>query len=157
GDYTAANDVTIGGGKYRLYTAPLASTIWDGEHSSQLVIAGLRRLVLDESRGPVLPDAFIIWSALPVLTTFTLLWPLLKFFYISPKERLQHRHLAYLVASVFGGAGLLTLLLLNASYNLRERRETARTLQDLAAAIKANFDAELGRAARFAADTKPST
>ena len=68
---------------------------------------------------------------------------------MSPKERLQRKHIGYLVGSVFATTVLLTLLVLNASYSAMEQDRTNKQLQSLAKRIKDNFAAELRLAVRF--------
>jgi len=73
-----------------------------------------------------------MWSILVVLAVFALGWPLLKFYYMSPKERLQPRQILYLLASVLMATALVTLLALNASYTFTSDDTSQHELKDLA-------------------------
>jgi len=71
---------------------------------------------------------------------------MLKFYYMSPKERLQSRQILYLLASVLLATGLVTLIALNASYYLTSEETSRRELIRLARQINNNFTDELTKA-----------
>jgi hypothetical protein len=154
-NFNMARDVELAGSAHRLYLAPLPVLLPDGETLGPAVIAGLYRG--DDDRHAVgAPHTFLIWGTLAVLTTFTLLWPIVSIFNMGPKARMPRRHVAYLVASILASAALLTLLALNGSFTLSERSRTRDDLKTLATGITRRFSEEVLAAARLLHGADPA-
>jgi hypothetical protein len=155
--FNVARDVELAGSRHRLYLTPLPVLLPDGAVLAPAVIAGLYRSDGDARHAAGAPHTFVIWGTLAALTTFTLLWPVLSFFHMGPKARMQWRHVAWLVASILVSAALLTLLVLNGSFTLSEWARTNANLKALAMGMKTHFDQEVLDAVRLLdrADPKP--
>jgi hypothetical protein len=156
-NFNMARDVELAGSRYRLYLTPLPVLLPDGAALAPAVIAGLYRSDDEARHAAGAPHTFMIWGTLAVLITYTLLWPVLSFYNMGPKARMQRRHVAYLVASILASAALLTLLALNLSFSLSDWARTKAELKTLANGITANFNEEVLAAVRLldSADPQP--
>jgi hypothetical protein len=156
-NFNMARDVELAGSRHRLYLTPLPVLLPDGAGLAPAVIAGLYRSEGDTRHALGAPHTFVIWGTLGALTTFTLLWPVLSFFHMGPKARLQWRHVAWLVASILVSAALLTLLVLNGSFTLSEWARTKANLKALAIGMTSHFEEEVLEAVRLLerADPEP--
>ena len=138
--------IQLAGSEYALFFQPLSVSLKQGEQERRLVLCGLRTEKHAHAQTLVLPYTYLLWSVLILLTIFALGWPVLKFYYMSPKERLQSRQILYLLASILLATALVTLIALNASYQLTSDDMSRRELIRLARQINTNFTQELSSA-----------
>jgi hypothetical protein len=150
--------VTIGGAEYRLYIQPLPVAIVDADGQDvrpiikpivKPIICGLWRSDRLQSEVVSIPYPVLIWGSLLVLSAFALLWPLLKVHYMSASERLRRKHVFYLLFSTLFVTSLLTVMVLNGAYELRDSEESGEQTKALAARIDQNIRAELKHALKF--------
>lgn len=144
-------DVKLAGEAYKLYLLPLAVSIRTTnsrkqEEESKLILCGLRSTAHVRTEALALPYTHLIWASIVLLAAVALIWPVLKISYMSPKERLRHKHVVTLVLSTFFATVLLTLTALNLSYNARESKASETVLRSLAKIIKDNVATELSGA-----------
>jgi hypothetical protein len=138
--------VRLAGTSYQLYMQPSALAIQKASGASGLVFCGLRTAKHAQAETLSLPNAVIIWSALILPLIFALGWPLLKVFYVSPKERMQLGQLQALFLTILIGTVLLTLLTLNWSYTRWQKQTSQKHLQNVACQIKLQVHKEMARA-----------
>lgn len=136
--------VELAGSDYELFVQPLPVSF--KQQGRRLVLCGLRTVKHSHSQTLAVPYTYLMWSILVLLTVFALGWPLLKFLYMSPKERLQSRQILYLLTSILLATALVTLIALNASYKLTSDEVSKDELKQLADQINTNFTKELGSA-----------
>jgi hypothetical protein len=144
--FSSERDVDLAGSTYKLYVQPLSVSLRQKQQDRRLVLCGLRTLKHSQGQVLVVPYTYLIWSVLVVLTAFALGWPLLKFIYISSKERLHSRHILYLISSILLATAFVTLIALNASYKLTSDESSENELKQLAGKINSNMNAELDNA-----------
>ena len=138
--------VQLAGGDYNLYFQPLSVTLRRNNQDVQLILCGLRTAKHARSQTLAIPYNYLLWSILLLLTVFAVGWPLLKFHYISPKERFRPRQIVYLLASILLATALVTLIALNASYEFMSDNTSQAELHLLADRVNRNFSDELCRA-----------
>lgn len=144
--FSSERDVEMAGTDYQLFIQPLSVALRQKQQDRRLVLCGLR--TLKHSHGQILavPYTYLIWCVLFALTVFALGWPLLKLLYMSSKERLQARHILYLILSILLATASLTLIALNASYKLTSDESSKNELIQLADRINRNMKEEMSRA-----------
>jgi hypothetical protein len=144
--FSRERDVDLAGSTYQLYVQPLSISLRQKQHDHRLVLCGLKTLKHSHGQVLVVPYTYLIWTVLVLLTAFALGWPLLKFIYMSSKERLHARHILYLISSILLATAFLTLIALNASYKLTSDESSKNELRQLAGKINSNINAELAAA-----------
>jgi hypothetical protein len=77
-------------------------------------------------------DATLIWGILVVLAIFGMVWPFLKVAYMSPAERLKRKHVLYLLSSGLFVTTILTVIVLNHAYTVRDGEESEEQLRKVA-------------------------
>ena len=141
---SVALDGQAAGDDYRMLLEPLQVSMKTGaaDTNLQLVLCGLirQRRIHSES---ALPYPFLIWGALIALTLMSLIWPLVKINFMSPTERLGRRHLWSIGISMFTATVLMTLMVLNASFDHNSEDAVDQTLRRLATSIQVNVAGEL--------------
>ncbi len=148
--FSNVQTVPLGGTEYRLYMQPLRMEIMDLDGQNlKPVLCGLWRADRLQSEAVSLPYPVLIWCALVLLSAVALVWPLLKVKYMSASERLRRRHVFYLICSSLLVASLLTMVVLNAAYSLRDAEESEEQLKFLAKQIDRNVRDELNHALHF--------
>src|ERR1051326_2995475 len=140
--------VELGDSQYDLFIQPLALSLRE-KQDRKLVLCGLRTSKHTRAQTLALPYNYLLWSILVLLTVFALGWPVLKFYYMSPKERLQPRQILYLLASILLATALVTVIALNGTYQLTSEDISRRELIRLARQINNNFTAELTSATKM--------
>lgn len=135
--------IDLAGSSYKMYVQPLPLLLRGQGQQRSLIVCGLRSLKKTQSEALALPYTYLIWGILLTLAFFALSWPLLKLIYMSPKERLQSRHILYLIFSVLFGTVLLTLIALNTSYHLSSIETSTADLVKLSGKIQENVATEL--------------
>jgi len=145
---SSQSTVVLGDSEYDLFIQPLALSLGE-KQDRKLVLCGLRTSKHTRAQTLALPYNYLLWSILILLTIFALGWPVLKFYYMSPKERLQSRQILYLLASILLATALVTVIALNASYQLTSEDNSKRELTRLARQINHNFTAELTSATKM--------
>jgi hypothetical protein len=143
---SSKRDVELAGSTYQLYIQPSSVSLRQKQQDRRLVLCGLRTVKHSHGQVLVVPYPYLIWSALIGLTAFALGWPLLKFTYMSSKERLHSRHILYLISSTLLATAFVTLIALNASYKLTSDESSENELRLLADKINSNVNAELASA-----------
>ena len=144
--FSSEHDVELAGSTYKLYVQPMSVSLREKQQERRLVLCGLR--TIKHSRGQMLavPYTYLIWTILVLLTIFALGWPLLKFAYMSPKERLHGRDIVYLVGSIVLATALVSLIALNGSYKLTSDESSTTELKQLAEQINNHMNEELANA-----------
>src|SRR5262249_46205936 len=143
---SARTTIELAGSDYELFVEPLRISLTQQQQHRRLVLCGLRTSKHSHAQTLVVPYAYLAWSILILGAVFALGWPLLKFTYMSAKERLQTRHILYLLASILLATALVTLIALNALYVQAFDKDSRTELKHLAEQINANFTAELSSA-----------
>ena len=141
--------VELGGTEYDLFFQPLSLSLKQEKQDRKLVLCGLRTSKHARAQALVVPYNYLLWSILVLLTIFALGWPVLKFYYMSPKERLQSRQILYLLASILLATALVTVIALNATYELTSEDTSKGELIRLARQINNNFTEELTSATKM--------
>ena len=144
--YSSETEVELAGTAYQLFVQPLSVSLRQKQQNRRLVLCGLRTVKHSRGQALAMPYTYLIWWVLFALTIFFLGWPLLKLPYMSPKERLQARHILYLIASILLATASMTLIALNASYKLTSDDSSEKELRELAGRINGNIKEELHRA-----------
>jgi hypothetical protein len=139
-------NVQLGDSSVRLYLQPTLLTIQKKSRVSRLVFCGLRSAKHVQADTLSVPNTLVIWGALILPLTFALGWPLLKVFYVSPKERLQFGQILALLLSILVGTVLLTLTTLNWSYTSRETDDSEDRLPRVAERMKSQVQFEMQQA-----------
>jgi len=134
--------VVLGDSEYDIFFQPLPLSLKE-KQDHKLVLCGLRTSRHTRAQALALPYNYLLWSILVFLTVFALGWPVLKFYYMSPKERLQSRQILYLLASILLATALVTVIALNGTYQLTSEDVSRRELSRLARQINNNFTIEL--------------
>src|SRR5262249_30125578 len=143
---SARTTIELAGSDYELFVEPLRISLTQQQQHRRLVLCGLRTSKHSHAQTLVVPYAYLAWSILILGAVFALGWPLLKFTYMSAKERLQTRHILYLLASILLATALVTLIALNALYVQAFDKDSRAELKHLAEQINTNFTAELSSA-----------
>jgi hypothetical protein len=120
----------------RLYLQPSPLAIQKNSRPSRLVFCGLRSAKHVQADTLSLSSTLVIWGALVLALVFALGWPLLKVFYVSPKERLQLGQLLTLILTSLVGTVLLTLATLNSSYRTWQDSVSKVDLPKIAGSMK---------------------
>ena len=140
-------DVKLAGTNYKLYVQPMPIAIPDSKGQDiKPVVCGLWRSDRLQSEVVSIPYSVLTWTALGLLSAFALVWPLLKVAYMSPSERLRRTQVFHLLFSAVLVTALLTLVVLNWSYSLRDNEETDEQLGAFADRIDHNVKTEIVRA-----------
>jgi hypothetical protein len=139
-------DIELAGTPYRFYLQPSRVSISKQSKSTTLIFCGLRASKHAQADSMSLPNTAIIWGTLVILLVFALGWPLLKIFYVSPKERMSRGQLLALVLTILVGTALMTLLSLNWSYTSIQEKASESHLDDVARNIKKQAHTEVARA-----------
>lgn len=141
--------VVLGGSEYDFFFQPLSLSLKQEKQDRKLVLCGLRTSKHTRAQALVVPYNYLLWSILVLLTIFALGWPVLKFYYMSPKERLESRQILYLLASILLATALVTVIALNATYELTSADTSKRELTRLARQINNNFTKEITSATKM--------
>ena len=158
--FSDVREVRFGGSLYKLYMQPLSLNITGSKDGEPLktVICGLWREDRLQSEVVSIPYSTLIWTTLVALAAFGLLWPLLKVACMSPAERLKRAHMLYLLISGLFLTAILSVIVLNEAYTVRDRDEAKEQLNSFADRIEHNVETELGRALnQMAAFETPGT
>jgi hypothetical protein len=139
-------DIELAGAPYRLYLQPSTVSISKKFKSTPLIFCGLRTAKHAQADTMSLPNTAVIWGTLVLLLVFALGWPLLKIFYVSPKERMSRGQLLALVLTILAGTALMTLLSLNWSYTSTQEKASELHLENVAKNIKFQAHTEIARA-----------
>jgi hypothetical protein len=152
--FSDVREVKFGGSVYKLYMQPLPLNIASRKDGPPLktVICGLWREDRLQSEVVSIPYSTLIRATLIVLAAFALLWPLLKVACMSPAERLKRAHMFYLLMSGLFVTAILSVIVLNEAYTMRDREEAKEQLKAFADSIQHNVENELGRALNQMAD-----
>jgi hypothetical protein len=145
--FSNVRDVKLAGSVYKLYIQPVPLRITDvtGKTFLKTLVCGLWRADRQQSEVVSIPNSTLIWGVLVVLAIFGMIWPLLKVAYMSPTERLKRAHVFCLLSSALFVTTVLTVIVLNCAYTLRENEEAREQLDTFARQIDANVKAELVR------------
>ena len=132
----------------RLYLQPSSLAIQKRFRPSRLVFCGLRTAKRVQADSLSLSNTLVIWGTLLLPLVFALGWPLLKVFYVSPKERLQVGDLLALILTVLVGTVVITLTTLNWSYTTWQDSISRDHLTKLAERMKFQVRLEMQQALR---------
>ncbi|MBZ5558162.1 MAG: cache domain-containing protein [Acidobacteriia bacterium] len=135
--------IQIGDAKYRLYVQPLALKL---DNNERLVVAGIRDVERLEMQALSVPHGVVVWVTLLLAAIFTFTWPILKIWYMSEAERLQHKQAVTLIVTVLWGAAFATAIVLWGAYEWRAPEREDTKLERFANAIETNLRKELNLA-----------
>jgi len=144
--YSSETEIELAGTTYQLFIQPLPVSLRQGKQERRLLLCGLRTVSHSRGQSLAVPYNYMIWCVLIALTIFALGWPLLKLMYMNSKERLQARHILYLIFSILLATASVTLIALNASYKLTCDESSENELRQLADQLNRNIKGELHRA-----------
>jgi len=122
-------------------------TQFGGSQYVEWVLAGLVRTDRFNSESQAISSGIVIGFMFLVLL-LGLSWPLIKLWYIGPKDRLTTFDIVFVSASAVLGTAILTFILLDFYSENRLGKDLDLQLKELAGDISTNFDSELVRAYR---------
>jgi hypothetical protein len=139
-------DVKIAGSAFKLYVQPSTVAIQKDSLPKTLVLCGLRSTSHANEEAHSLPSIYVIRGTLALLLVLSLGWPILKIFYVSPKQRLPLTQSLLILLTILLAGWLLASAALNWTYANAEETESRENLKKLAADINSKASAELSSA-----------